>query len=156
MITPAPQNTFPGLLSPTTFLWEKARRLFICDLRRCLPFPMFKPWVLDTAEWFLYECLTPVPNLSYSLRIRPAFLMMELFPLCIIDLASFIQQIFVENLSCSELAACQLLMLKNLVISALFFLSWKPVPDSFVLSAYLVKEYKISRSSWVFIWRTYF
>lgn len=44
--------------------------------------------------------------------------MIGLFPTCIIDLDSFIQQIFVGNLSCSALAVCQFLVLKNLVISS--------------------------------------
>ena len=57
--------------------------------------------------------------------------MMALFPICVMDLDSFIQQIFVENLSFSILAKCQLL--PNLVISALFFLTCNSIPDSFVL-----------------------
>lgn len=63
-----------------------------------------------------------VPNPHYLLRILLAFFMTGLFPLRVIDLDSFIQQIFVENCSCSVLAECQFLGLKNRAISALFFL----------------------------------
>ena len=62
-------------------------------------------------------------------------------PICVIDLDLFIQQIFVENLSCSVLAKCQLL--KNLVISALFFLPYKSIPDSFVLSPFPRSQFQV-------------
>lgn len=61
----------------------------------------------------------------------------------IIDADSFIQQIFVETLSSSVLAACQLRMPPNLVISALFVLPWKPVPDSLLCSAYCSRSTKL-------------
>lgn len=113
------------------FCEKKARGLLTCDSRGCLPLPMFKAAILDTSERFLYECLSPIPNPCYFLRILPTFFMMALFPICVMDLDSFIQQIFVENLSFSILAKCQLL--PNLVISALFFLTCNSIPDSFVL-----------------------
>ena len=67
--------------------------------------------------------------------------MMALFPICVMDLDSFIQQIFVENLSFSILAKCQLL--PNLVISALFFLPCSSIPDSFVLPPFPRSQFQV-------------
>ena len=121
---------------------KKARGLLTtCDSRECLPLPTFESGRLDTSERFLYECLSPVPNPCYFLRILPTFFMMALFPICVMDLDSFIQQIFVENLSFSILAKCQLL--PNLVISALFFLPCSSIPDSFVLPPFPRSQFQV-------------
>lgn len=62
-------------------------------------------------------------------------------PVCGIDLDLFIQRLFVENLPCSVLAECQLL--KILVISARFFLHYKSIPDSFVLSPFPRSQFQV-------------
>lgn len=56
--------------------------LTCCDSRKCLPLPTFKPGIPDTREWILYECLFPIPNRYYLLRIPPAFSMVGLSHMC--------------------------------------------------------------------------
>lgn len=135
-------------------LWEKSQGLLpCCDVRTCLPLPMFKfcpPDIGVSPVWMP----SPLPNPHYLLRILPAFLMMGPFPVCVIDLDSFIRQIFAENFSCSILAECQTLVFRSLVISFprsqfQILLSFLPFESQFQVICSWSK--KISRSYWVFI-----
>lgn len=123
--------------------------LTCCDSRKCLPLLMFTPQIPSTRGWFLYECHPPIPNPNDLLKILPAFFMKGVLSVCVIDLDSFIQQIFVQ-----KLMFCICWMSVTSSHKSNDFLSEKSIPDCFVLSPFSRSQFQVvfSRSKYIYIY----